>query len=531
MFKLSFSGCRLVLRALKIIVRLAHAEFSKDSRDSTLERTLNGIPSEISTAQNIISFDPDSTDYACCPSCSALYPPKEGPSCPPSGPPIREAQEHSPTFLQDALPGYEYPPSLDQFPAFPYPDICVFKETQNSPPCGARLFRLGRNPRPIRLFSYQKLGSWLGRLLCRSEIEAHLDSSQAAAMTPHHGPVDDILQSEEVRSFLGPDGLPFLRVCGSEGRYLFSLFVDWFHPRGNRHGGATYSAGVIFMVCLNLPPALRYKRENMYLAGVIPGPKAPTLQEVNHFIEPLAWELGDLWLKGAQFKRTALRGDGRLARCAVIPLVCDLGAGRKVSGHASHSSTLFCSFCQLPKNCINDLNVTSWPRRSCHTFRILAEAWRNSPDTKAREVHFKKWGVRYSPLLMLPYWRPTRYVVVDAMHNLFLGIFQRHCRRIFGMSMKVNSPGTDEEDIHDPEAVTATELEKARQAVVACSSPATLKNKSKLRILRAIFLERGLGAPGTLTKLQLAKAIIEVRGLVLDASIIASTQPHSISGP
>lgn len=99
------------------------------------------------------------------------------------------------------------------------------------------------------------------------------------------------------------------------------------------------------------------------------------------------------------------------------------------------------------------------------------------------------------------------------------------------MSMKVNSPGTDEEDIHDPEAVTATELEKARQAVVACSSPATLKNKSKLRILRAIFLERGLGAPGTLTKLQLAKAIIEVRGLVLDASIIASTQPHSISGP
>ena len=304
-FKLSVAGCCLVLQALRVVVRLAHAEFSRDSRASALQETLNAIPSDLFTAQKLISLDPDSMDYACCPSCSALYPPRH-PSCPTPSPPPSEPQEYSPTFLQDAFPSYAYPTSLDQPPSVPYPEVCTFKETRTSPPCGARLLRFGKTPRPIRLFCHQKLVSWLGRFLCRPEIEALLDASQASGTIPHHGPIDDILQSDEVWKFLGPDGLPFLWVCGSEGQYLFSLFVDWSHPRGNRHGGASYSAGVIFMVCLNLPPALRYKRENMYLAGVIPGPKAPALQEVNHFIEPLAFELGNLWFKGAYFKRTAL---------------------------------------------------------------------------------------------------------------------------------------------------------------------------------------------------------------------------------
>ena len=187
-------------------------------------------------------------------------------------------------------------------------------------------------------------------------------------------------------------------------------------------------AGVIFMVCLNLPPTLRYKCENIYLAGVIPGPKAPSLEEVNHFLEPLTLQFHDLWLKGARFSRTALQRDGHLARCTAFPLICDLGAGRKVSGHASHSATLFCSFCQLPKHHINDLDMASWLRHNCQEFRALAEEWRVAVDRNEWEALFKKSGVWYSPLLLLPYWKPMRYVVVNTMHNLFLGLFQRHCR-------------------------------------------------------------------------------------------------------
>ena len=46
-FKLSVIGCRVVLRALKVIVRLAHAEFSRDSRESTLQETLRAIPADL----------------------------------------------------------------------------------------------------------------------------------------------------------------------------------------------------------------------------------------------------------------------------------------------------------------------------------------------------------------------------------------------------------------------------------------------------------------------------------------------------
>ncbi|KAI0363121.1 hypothetical protein BV20DRAFT_958951, partial [Pilatotrama ljubarskyi] len=193
------------------------------------------------------------------------------------------------------------------------------------------------------------------------------------------------------------------------------------------------------MVCLNLPPSERYKRENVYLAGVMPGPKAPSLHQTNHFLDPLVDDLLVLWRYGARLPRTALRPHNRLARCAAVPLISDLGAARKVSGHASHSAAIFCSFCQLKKADINNIDKDTWPCRDCATFRRLAEEWRSAHSTTRREALFKEHGVRYSVLLKLPYWKPTRYVVVETMHNLFLGLFQRHCRSIFGMDIKAAS--------------------------------------------------------------------------------------------
>ena len=512
-FKLSFKGCRLVLQALKTIVRLAHAEFLRDSCSSNLDAIVRAIPSNLTTARQSFLFDPVYTEYACCPMCFTLYPPRESTSFP--DPTCRDGGQHTTTHPFNELPAdmYSVPPLPTK--SLPYPEQCTFRETSQSPPCGAQLLRYGEHPRPIRVYSYQSFISWLARFLCRPEIEPYLDASQAAAGLSRGDSVDDILFSQEILNFPSPDGRPFLRVCGTEGRYLFSLFVDWFHPRGNRQGGATYSAGVIFMVCLNLPPAIRYQRENIYLAGVIPGPKAPTLQEVNHFVEPLAFEMRNLWFKGAYFSRTALRADGRLARCAAVPLICDLGAGRKVSGHASHSSPFFCSFCQLPKDRINQLDMASWPRRDCQQFRHLAEEWRAASTCKSREALFKESGVRYSPLLLLPYWRPTRYVVVDTMHNLFLGLFQRHCRRIFGMSINITShDGTD--DVEGPDPVVPEELEITRHAAARCYTAVSLKNKFNLRLLRPLYAELGLGPPGQKTKKELSEAIIQVNTHPLD---------------
>ncbi|KAF8584659.1 hypothetical protein K439DRAFT_1280093, partial [Ramaria rubella] len=69
-----------------------------------------------------------------------------------------------------------------------------------------------------------------------------------------------------------PDGKPF-RICSdSEGHYIFALSVDWYNSYTNKQTGISASVGTILMVCLNLPPFLWHKWENMYLVGLIPGP-------------------------------------------------------------------------------------------------------------------------------------------------------------------------------------------------------------------------------------------------------------------
>ena len=55
----------------------------------------------------------------------------------------------------------------------------------------------------------------------------------------------------------------------------FILNVDWFQPFTH----TKYSVGVIYLTVLNLPRHIRYvyKRENVILIGIIPGPHEPKM--------------------------------------------------------------------------------------------------------------------------------------------------------------------------------------------------------------------------------------------------------------
>ena len=55
-----------------------------------------------------------------------------------------------------------------------------------------------------------------------------------------------------------------------------------------------YSIGVMYMAVNYLPRQLRYKRENIILAGIIPGPKEPKLT-LNSFLKPLVEDLKEFW--------------------------------------------------------------------------------------------------------------------------------------------------------------------------------------------------------------------------------------------
>jgi hypothetical protein len=237
----------------------------------------------------------------------------------------------------------------------------------------------------------------------------------------------DIFQGEVLTTFAGPDGKHF-GLGGEEGRYVFSLGVDFFNPHGNKQAGKKKSIGLISLVCLNLPPNLRYKPENMFLAGIVPGPREPPLTCLNHYLTPLVDDLMEFWDQGIYLSRTSEYRHGRLVRCALICVVCDLPAARKTAGFAAFSHHYFCAICYCDRDThgYGDLNVGSWRRRNNDECRAHANSYINAPNAKLRQAQFDSSGLRWSELYRLPYFDPARFVVVDAMHNLFLGLIKEH---------------------------------------------------------------------------------------------------------
>ena len=55
-----------------------------------------------------------------------------------------------------------------------------------------------------------------------------------------------------------------------------------------------YYSGAIYLTVMNLPRSIRNKKENILLAGLIPGPQEPE-HDLNSFLEPLVEDLLHFW--------------------------------------------------------------------------------------------------------------------------------------------------------------------------------------------------------------------------------------------
>lgn len=391
---LSREKCNFALATLRFIMRWLVVETNISS--SSEEARLADLPRDSRTLLKRIHLDPKCKSYITCPSCFKLY-------------------------------------NDDDFAC---PEYCIHSPLPGAPQCSTklkrtRIIRGTAFEHPVKRYLYQDMKQWLARFLSRSDIESKLERG-SAAMKVADGEQHDIWDAEVLQNFQGPDGSPF--VCGpsKELRLVFSLGVDGFNPSGMKIGKGSASSTGIYMICLNLPVDLRYHPENMYLVGVLPGPNKPSLDQINEGLAPLVDDLLLAWDPGFFYTRTSLYPSGRPCRSAVIPLVCDIIGARQVGGFAGPTNTIFCSYCLLTKDRIEELPSNKWSMRSCKEHRAVAEKWRDAQTAEEQKAIVDRYGVRYSELLRLPYWNPVLFTVLDSMHADFLLKLHHHIRDVWG---------------------------------------------------------------------------------------------------
>ncbi|KAJ3528879.1 hypothetical protein NM688_g7934 [Phlebia brevispora] len=466
--------CNFILNCCIRILSLTMRDGHKGARSASSltayeERLLKEFPKDLRQVRNIFRLEPNNITYATCPRCSCLYPPIQ---------PSSDTPKYSTTCT------WRYP------------------RYRKENTCGQVLVQFGAGrpfsvDKPIRPFAFRPLPDFISHLLSRSGLERRLE--QPLAMNAEACVLEDLSQSPLISEALQRHQAEIRAPATDHPLYLvWGLCVDWFNPYGNKIAGTKQSAGMMALTCYNLPADIRYRTENMHLCGVIPGPKEPSREEMNHFLAPLVDDFLRMWDPGVYFSRTAKYEQGRRVFCLLVPLISDAPASKKISGMTSHSATLFCSLCRLPRADINNLDEQSWERITPEQHRQLADRWRQAESKAEQDRLLKQNGIRWSELLRLPYWDPTRFIIIDPMHNLLLGLIQFHCRVVLGFDVKQSAP----EDCLSFTGRWSKGVDEAKLAegrlLLAQASP-TLSKLKELRLPNLLYLcrERHLWAvPG-----------------------------------
>ena len=375
---------------------------------------LNSIPKNPQTCSSHFHLDAIVIQYLSCPSCHCLYP-------------------YEPSDILN--------PTINPLgPGSPVTPQCTYQGTKSQSPCSTPLWKERRVSGdktisvPIRKYYHQDFKSWLGRLLARHGVETHLRKPQS--QRPPTGIIDDIWVSDVMLNLKDHSGNKFYPGPPDEGRLVFSLSVDSFDPLGNKTAKQSISSTGIWLVLLNLPWYLRYRPENLYLAGIIPHPK-PSTYQINHYLELIVKVFLELWHPGVFFSRTHQHRLGMLFKAMLIPVVCDMLAARQIIGYANAPTAhYFCTLCDLDIHDIEVLDRRDWPMKNLAEIRRFATLWRDAGTERDRDSIFEALGWRWSPLFDLPYFNPTLFTVVDSMHTLDLGLLQNHCRELFGIDVK-----------------------------------------------------------------------------------------------
>ncbi|KAI7948527.1 hypothetical protein MJO29_010192 [Puccinia striiformis f. sp. tritici] len=205
--------------------------------------------------------------------------------------------------------------------------------------CGAQLFHEDSEYfSPIRCFATQNLNDWLARLFSREGIEEALEQTAIRSSTPcdKKKEMSDIYDLRGWRELIGPDGHQF---TANSNNVTFGMFMDGINPHGNRISGKHVSITFIIMVCLSLPVSMRYNPEDIFLVGIAPGPKEPSLEQTNWILQPIIDQLAVLWKSGLCLLKTFQHPQGRVVSAALLTFFADLPALCRALGFAAPTAT------------------------------------------------------------------------------------------------------------------------------------------------------------------------------------------------
>jgi hypothetical protein len=402
-------GCHFVLSMLQYIVQLS---LLRNGRVLNVhnQKLLADFPKDPDTAIKQFKLETKEAIYAVCPKqkCQSLYP-----------------------------PAYQKDSPIPRYPMF-----CTHKSFDGDSECGTHITRPRRFGNadaevPIKRFVAFSFKDYIAELTSRSGFEDKMNAAWKGDRDSNGSSTDmrDVFDGKFLRDFEHRDGRQF-GLQTKEGRYVFSLSADFFNPFTNKQAGKSVSFGAISVVCLNLPVSMRYKPENMFLAGVIPGPKEPHLT-LHQYLSPIVDEFLEFWDPGVQLSHTCNFPEGRLILCALILVVCDLLATWKTIGYAACTHDRFCNMCDCTRSGqgYGHTDCETWSWRTNEEWCTAATEYQACKSEDEKVTKFNKTGVRWSELLRLPYFDVTRCVVIDPMHNLFLGLIKEHFNGILGINL------------------------------------------------------------------------------------------------
>lgn len=386
----SINRCNaFIIPALKLILKLDEQYHLRT--EEVKGRVSDTIPGSIDKVTSRLQLGPTLVSFVCCRNCFACYDPTN------------------------------------------HPRHCTYQAAPDLPPCGRSLTcrrnRKGKRVvEPERQMHCQDFRSWLAELISRPGMEEMLDRDPYNTGA-EDGELRDVWDGRVLRNFCGPDGENFFTHKEPGGmRLAFSLCEDNFNPFFNKHGGKSYSAGVICLICLNLPPDIRYLLENVFIFCVFPGPKEPSIEQLNNVMTFLVDQFCVFWNPGVYYTSTPRHPHGRLAKVAIVLVLADLIAARKISGLAK-----WCTQCPVLAMDIDNLKPETWPApRSAEEHRELAEEWK-ALGSKGKVKHFQQYGVRWSELLRLPYFDMPKFTAVELSHNLLTNCADHHLRHLWEM--------------------------------------------------------------------------------------------------